>query len=106
MAGPRRLHGRRQIRHGWLTEGKSGSRRRHVGGIPSAKFRQRGMGERAAQIGPDPRLVAEILRLAIAAVEPGEGAEQAGVTLRRHDGVEFGKPGGIEIAVCRASRLD
>src|SRR5205814_4833247 len=82
MAGSR-------LNAGWLTGGKSGNRRRHVGGIPLAKCRQRRMRQRAVQAGPDPGLVAQILRLAVPPVEPGEGAEQAGISVRRHDGVKL-----------------
>ena len=64
------------------------------------------MRQRTVQVGPDPRLVAQILRLAVAAVEPGEGAEQARVSLRRHDGVKLGEAGGIELPVGCAARLD
>ena len=64
------------------------------------------MRQRTAQIGPDPGLVAKILRLAVAPVEPGKGAEQTCVSLRRHDGVELGETGRIEIGVGRAARAD
>jgi len=60
---------------------------------------ERGMSQRPVKVGPDPRLVLEILRLAVAPVEPGEGAEQAGIPLRRHDGVELGEAGRIEAFV-------
>ena len=64
------------------------------------------MRQRTAQVGPDPGLVAQILRLAVAPVEPGEGAEQAGIPLRRHDGVKLGKAGRVELAIGRAARPD
>src|SRR3954465_4088830 len=64
------------------------------------------MRQRTAQVGPDPGLVAQVLRLAIPPVEPGEGAEQAGIPLRRHDGVKLGKAGRVELAIGRAARLD
>ena len=38
-------------------------------------------------------------RLAVAPVEPGKGAEQPRVALRRHDGVQFGETGGVEAVV-------
>src|SRR3954468_11368429 len=69
----------------WLTAGKSspesGSRRRDVGEVPVAQRAKCGMCERTLEVSPDPRLVAQIVRLAIAAVEAGKGAEQARVAL-------------------------
>src|SRR5258706_1199628 len=64
------------------------------------------MGQRTREVGPDSRLVAQILRLAIAAVEPRKGTEQPRVALRRHDGIELGKLSRIEAIVRRAPRLD
>src|SRR6476469_7200148 len=46
------------------------------------------------------------MRLAVAPVEPCEGPEQAGVSLRRQDGVELGERGGIETGVGRPASLD
>src|SRR6478672_10647660 len=84
---PRTEHSPRKIKADWLTGGKSRNRRGHVGGIPFANARQGRVRQRTVQIGPDPGLVVQILRLSVAPVEPGKGAEQARVSLRRHDGV-------------------
>src|SRR5712664_3976817 len=64
------------------------------------------MSQRTREIGPDSRLVAQILRFAIAAVEPCKGTEQPRVALRRHDGIELGKLSRIEAVVSGAPRLD
>src|SRR5262249_55469417 len=64
-----------------LTAGKSGARRRDVGEVPVAQMGERRMRQRPVEIGPDARLVAQILRLAVAAVEAGKGAEQARIPL-------------------------
>lgn len=45
------------------------------------------------QIGPGAGLVAEIMRLAVAAVQPRKRTEQTGVALRRHQRVELAKAG-------------
>src|SRR5882724_782482 len=95
-----------RLRAGWLTTGKSGNRRGDVGRIPFPECRQGRVSQRTTEIGPDPGLVAQILRLAVAPVEPRKGAEQAGVPLRRHDGVELGKARRIEADVGGAARLD
>src|SRR6266699_866725 len=50
--------------------------------------------------------MAQILRVAVAPVEPGKGAEQPGISLCRHDGVKRGETGRIERVVGRAPRLD
>jgi hypothetical protein len=71
-----------------------------------SRARQHGMCQRTREIGPDSWLVAQILRLAIAAVEPRKGAEQPRVALRRHDGIELGKLSRIEAVVTGTPRLD
>src|ERR1043166_7327409 len=58
-----------------LTSGKSGARRRHVGRIPLPEIGERGVRQRAVEVGPDPRLVTQILRLSGAAVSAPPGAE-------------------------------
>src|SRR4051794_41732429 len=92
----------------WLTAGKSspesGSRRRDVGEVPVAQRAKCGMCERTLEVSPDPRLVAQIVRLAIAAVEAGKRAEQARVGLRRHDCIEIGGDGRGANFVARAAR--
>src|SRR5437868_2419112 len=85
-----------RLRPGRLTSGKSGNWRRHVGGVPFANAGQRRVRQRTVQIGPDPGLVAQILRLAVAAVEPGEDAEQLCVSLGGHDRIKPGEAGRIE----------
>ena len=62
-----------------------GNRRGDVGQIPLACARQHGMCQRTRQISPDARLVAQILRLAVAAVEPRKGTEQPRVALRGYE---------------------
>jgi len=62
-----------------------GNRRGDVGQIPLARARQHGMCQRTREIGPDSRLVAQILRLAVAAVEPRKGPEQPRVALRGYE---------------------
>ena len=50
-----------------------------------SRARQHGMCQRTRQIGPDSRLVAQILRLVVAAVEPRKGPEQPRVALRGYE---------------------
>ena len=57
------------------------------------------MGQGAVEVVPDAGLVLQVMRLAVAAVEPCEGAEQAGVALGRLDGVVRAEFIGVE--VCR-----
>src|SRR5882757_2682937 len=59
------------IREGRLTTGESGDRRGDVGGVPLPNLGKRRVGQRAAEVSPDSGLVAQILRLAVAPVEPG-----------------------------------
>src|SRR6202048_4716277 len=60
----------------------NGVQGRHVGNIPYAQGLECGMTERALQIAPHPRHVAEILRLTVAHVETGEDAEDFAGALR------------------------
>src|SRR5215470_6872199 len=89
-----------------LTSGKSGSRRRHVGRIPLPEIGERRVRQRAVEVGPDPGLVTQILRLAVAPVQPRKGAEQPRVALRRHQGIQRREISGIEGGVGFATRLD
>src|SRR2546428_6070038 len=57
------------------------------------------MGERAVQIAVYPRQMTQILRLAVAAVEPREDAQDLGGALRSQRRVEFQKFGGAETGV-------
>src|SRR3954447_8464318 len=91
---------------GWLTNGKSANRRRDIGGIPIAEIGKDRVCQRAGEVSPYPRLVPQIMRLAVASMEPRKGAEQPRVALCRHDGVKLGKARGIEVLVRRAPRLD
>jgi len=49
------------------------------------------MRQRALQVAPDTRQVAQILWFAITALEAGEDAEDLGSTLRRQRGIGAGK---------------
>src|SRR5690242_1023633 len=80
--------------------------RRHVGLIPSARRHQGRVCERPVEVGPDPRLMFEILRLAVAAVEPSKGAEQPRVALSRHDGIVRREVGRVKILAGYALCLD
>src|SRR5258708_35628470 len=57
------------------------------------------MGERAVQIAVYPRQMTQILRLAVAAVEPRENPQDLGGALRSQRRVEFQKFGGAETGV-------
>src|SRR3954447_5697875 len=96
----------RRLRARSLTTRKLPNWRRYVEFVPPPEPRKRGVSQRTAEIGPDPRLMAQILRLAVAPVEPRKCPEQPRVALRRHDGVKLGERRGIEGLVGRAPRLD
>src|SRR5712672_1485141 len=91
---------------GRLISRKTTRRRWDMGRIPGPGLREQGVSQRTVEIGPEPGLMAQILRLAVTPVEPGKGAEQPGISLRRHDGVKRGETGRIERVVGRAPRLD
>src|SRR5260370_33599212 len=57
------------------------------------------MGERAVQIAVYPRQMTQILRLAVAAVEPRENPQDLGGALRSQRRVEFQTLGGAETGV-------
>ena len=61
-------------------------RRRDVAGDEGVQRGEAGMGEVAGEMRPDPRQVGEIPRLAVAAAEPGEEAEDLEVALGREGG--------------------
>ena len=82
----------------------AGVRRRHVLAVPVPQRRQRRMRQRALQIAPYPRDVSDVLRLAVAAVEPREDAEDFRSALRRKRGVEPDELGRLEIGVDLAAR--
>src|SRR5215472_16818609 len=69
-------------------------------------MRERWVRQRTHQIAPDPRLVPQILRLAVAAVEPCKGSEKPGVALRRHHRVDLGEASRIEAVVGHVPCLD
>src|SRR5205085_10878539 len=96
----------RRLRAGSLTTSKLPDWRRYVEFVPLPDPRKRGVSQRTAEIGPDPRLMAQILRFAVAPIEPRESPEQARVALCRHDGVKLGEHRSIEGLVGRAPRLD
>src|SRR6202048_825920 len=80
----------------------NGVQGRHVGNIPCAQVLEGGMTERALQIAPHPRHVAEILRLAVAHVETGEDAEDFAGALRGNRDVHLDEPAGVELRVSLA----
>src|ERR1700733_10662246 len=63
----------------------------HIGGIPIGEHAERGMRQRALQVIPYARRVPQILRLAVAAVEPGEDAENFCGALRRQRRIKLGE---------------
>src|SRR3954469_25200578 len=93
-----------RLKAAWLTGCKSRNRLGQMRTVPGTHHRQRRMFQRTHQIAPDPRLMLQIVRLAIAPVEPREGAEQPRVPLCREDRVVFGESGGIEGSVIRPAR--
>src|SRR3979411_3038251 len=62
----------------------NGVQGRHVGNIPCAQGLECGMTERALQITPHPRHVAEILRLFVPPVGTGGGGQEFFGALRGH----------------------
>src|SRR5437773_1382797 len=67
---------------------RRGLRRRHVEAVPVLQHRQRRMRQRALQIAPYPGDVSEVLRPAVAPVEPCENAEDFRGALGGERGVE------------------
>src|SRR5215207_10656657 len=63
------------------------------------------MGKRPAQVTPYPRLMTQILRLAVARVESGENAEDLGGSLRTHEGIERDELAEIETTLGDAPAL-
>src|ERR1700722_20260382 len=80
----------------------NGVQGRHVSNIPCAQGLECGMTERALQIAPHPRHVAEILRLAVAHVETGEDAEDFACALRGKRDVHLDEPTGVEFRISLA----
>ena len=70
----------------------------------SLQRRQRRMRQRALQIAPYPRDVSEILRLAVAPVEPREDAEDFRGALRGERGVGLDELGRVELRIGSAAR--
>src|SRR6202049_2302513 len=66
----------------------------HIGGIPIGEHAERRMRQRALQVIPYARHVAQILRLVVAGVGGGEDAEDFGGALRRQRRVKLGEAGG------------
>ena len=54
------------------------------------------MGEVARKVALDPRQVAQVVRLAVALVEPGEEAKDLGGALRAHRGIGGGETLGVK----------
>src|SRR6185312_13626115 len=77
---------------------------RHVDAVPAVERRQRGMRQRALQIAPHARQVAQVLRLAVAAVEAGEDAEDFRGALRSERRIDAREGGRVELLVGVAAR--
>src|SRR5215217_5178148 len=77
----------------------------HVGVVPCFELSELRMGKRPAQVTPYPRLMTQILRLAVARVESGENAEDLGGSLRTHQGIERDELAEIEITLGDAPAL-
>src|SRR4051812_5637638 len=73
--------------------------RRHVLRVPVAQLGQRRMGQRTLQVAPYPRDVSDVLRLAVAAVEPREDAENLGGALGSQRCIEPDEMGGFETPI-------
>ena len=91
----------RGLRHGGHGGQGSFSRRgaeraRQMGREPLPQRFERGMGEVLGERPLDARQQPQILRLAVAAVEPREKAENLGRALRAHDRIGGGEGAGIE----------
>ena len=71
--------------------------------VERAQLGQRRVPRRALQIVTYARQMLQILRLAVAPVEPHENADDLGIALRRHDRIGLVETGAVE---SRASRLD
>src|SRR5262245_12304990 len=76
---------------------------RNMPAIPLIERRQRRMRERTLQIGPYPRHVSQILRLAVADIQAGEYAEDLARTLRRQRDVVPDERSGVELGVIGAA---
>ena len=64
------------------------------------------MRQRALQVIPYARHVAQILRLAVAAVEAGEDAEDFCRALRRQRRIKLGEAGGVEFRIVLEAGAD
>src|ERR1700750_2842194 len=73
--------------------------RRHVPIIPGPQGGKCRMRQRPLQIAPYAGHMTQILRLAIAPVEPRENAQDLGGALRGHHGIQTFERGGIEAIV-------
>src|SRR5262245_38310452 len=71
--------------------------RRHILVIPLFEDRLGRVGERALQIAPYPRHMSQILRFAVAGVEPGENPQDLAGTLGREGHVAFDKRWPVEV---------
>src|SRR5579883_2870960 len=74
-------------------------RLRQIGLMPHFNRRQQRVGEALGEDALDARKMGEILRLAVAPIEPGEYAEDFSRPLRAHRGVGGGEGGDVESRV-------
>src|SRR2546427_6486932 len=70
--------------------------------IPRMQRFERGMAERALQISPYPRHVTQILRLAVAHIEPGKNAQNLAGTLGGERHVDLDELSEIEVGIALA----
>src|SRR6516165_9544003 len=77
----------------------SGGQGRHVGNIPRVERLQCGMTQRALQIGPYPRQVTQVLRLAVAHVQPCKYAEDFARALGGERHVNLDELRGIKVGI-------
>src|SRR6202163_2349492 len=85
----------------WIPQ--SGRRRcRNVLAVPVVERRQRRMRQRTLQVAPYARHVTQILRLAVAGVEPRKDAEDLAGALRRQRDVDLDELRAVEVRVGRS----
>src|ERR1700732_2903279 len=86
----------------WLRP-SGGLQCRNVRGVPVVERRQRRMRQRTLQVAPYARHVTQILRLAVAKLEPREDAEDLAGALCRERDVELDELRAVEIRIGRAA---
>src|SRR5581483_57689 len=92
------------VRDGAMSSFSDGLQRRHIRRVPGLQRCQGWMFQRALEIAPYARDVTQILRLAVAAIEPREDAEDLRRALRREGGIEPRELRRVECRVRRAPR--